>query len=421
MQVNAKFKFNKAGQGCFYSGIINVDNKPFTMVYDCGTKSTSAYLKREIQNFKGELKFSGNILHLLTISHFDQDHVNYVATLLRGLKSIDRVVLPYLTPEERMYLYFKSRSEEDGEGDARGIYGEFMIDPVAFLNRYNVKEIIFVGNGGGDNNLDENGEVNPEGPLNWNGSNQSKQSKTDTYTVEDRGIKVNSLTPAPEYATQIETRGKAETGFTSGGKIFISKIWEFLFYSQPVKSGHKAKVTAFKKAVLDKLELYKKAGMSKTIVIRETFERYGEFAKLYKTHFKEKDLNFSSVILYHIPLVWVEIWWEEDCWVQTKPEQNATLLMGDAAPKGLSLPTDINLSLVRICQIPHHGAETNWSSTIFRQLNGTTVIVFNFGLGNPHKHPRPKIVNIIANRYKLSTRMNTQLQSFSYSMVNNVI
>lgn len=414
MRAFANFKFNKAGQGCFYSGTIIIKGKPFTMVYDCGTKSTGAYLKEEIKHFQDELKGSGNILNLLVISHFDQDHVNQVATLLRGITSIDRVILPYLTPEERMYLYFSSRSAEDGEDAPITGYSAFMTDPVAFLNRYNVKEIIFIGNGG-NNNVDNGNEgTDPQGPINWTGR-KNRKSETNGYTIYDSDIKINRLLPAPEYVVQPPSlKGESEVGFYSGGKIFIDRIWEFLFYSEPVKIGHMRKVMAFKKAVYDKLETYKRAGMSKSVTIKTIFERYTEFAELYRTHFRDRILNFSSIIVYHIPLVNVNMWWEDDWSVLRKPERNATLLMGDASPKGLSLPHEINLGLVRVCQIPHHGAETNWKSTIFRKLNDTTVVVFNFGLGNPHKHPRPKIVDIIANRYKLQTRMNTQLQSFSY-------
>ncbi|RZJ92299.1 MAG: hypothetical protein EOO20_02285 [Chryseobacterium sp.] len=416
IRAHAKFKFNKAAQGCFYSGTIEIEEKPFTMVYDCGTKSTGAYLKGEIKQFKDKLKDTGNILNLLVISHFDQDHVNQVATLLRGITSIDRVVLPYLTPEERMYLYFSSRSAEDGEDEPAAGYGAFMIDPVAFLNRFKVKEIIFIGNGGNNDGSNGNEDIDPHGPINW-AEGKKRESESNGYTIDDSNIKINRLLPAAEYAVQLSrSKGKSEVGFYSGGKIFIDRIWEFIFYSEPAKAGHMTKVLAFKKAVYDKLASYKRAGMSKSVTIKTIFERYTEFADLYRTHFMDKDLNFSSVIVYHIPRVNVDIWWEDDWSRLYKPERSATLLMGDASLKGLSLPSEINLSLVRICQIPHHGAETNWKSTIFRKLNDTTVVVFNFGLGNPHKHPRPKIVDIIANRYRLQTRINTQLQSFSYGI-----
>jgi len=416
MQVDAKFTFNRAGQGCFYSGTIYVEKKPFFMVYDCGTKSTVTYLKEEIKEFKSKLRHSGNILNLLIISHFDQDHVNQVSQLLKGISSIDRVILPYLTPEERMYLYFKSRAEEDGEESPASSYGAFMTDPVAFLNRYKVKEIIFIGNGGNNDDEINNVETAPQDPTSRTGFSRKNQSETNGYTVDDSNIKSHRLPPATEYAILINAKGKSEVGFFSGGKIFIDRIWEFIFYSEPAKTGHMSKVTAFRKAVYHILKISKVAGMSKIMIIKSVFEKYGEFAALYRTHFKDKDLNFSSVIVYHLPLVNVNLWWEENWSIENKPERNATLLMGDCALKGLNLPSDINLSLIRVCQIPHHGAETNWSSTIFRKLNFTTVVVFNFGLGNPHKHPRPKIVNIIASRYRLITRMNTQLQSFSYSL-----
>ena len=115
--VRAHFRFNKAGQGCFYTGWFQSEKNHFSLVYDCGTDSTSQYLENEIRKFKTLLLTkNNNRLNLLIISHFDKDHVNKIDELLKDISGVDQVILPYLLPKERMWLYFTDenidRSEE---------------------------------------------------------------------------------------------------------------------------------------------------------------------------------------------------------------------------------------------------------------------------------------------------------------------
>jgi len=147
--VYSQWCFFKAGQGCFYSGQVRTrKNIPFTFVYDCGTSLTTAILKNDIRDLKSHLATEpGAAIDLLVISHLDADHINQVAYLLDGVKC-KMVVLPYLTPLDRLYIYFDAGFDDATDDDD---FREFVTDPAAYLVERGAERVIFItGN-------DENG------------------------------------------------------------------------------------------------------------------------------------------------------------------------------------------------------------------------------------------------------------------------
>jgi hypothetical protein len=417
-KTHANFRFNKAGQGCFYSGIIEKGNQSCSIVYDCGTLSTSKYLLNEIEKFKkNQLSKRNRSLNMLIISHFDQDHVNHVSDLLKGLKKIDRVILPYLSWEERMYLYFQSVARE--EADASGDYAEFMIDPVNYLSQYEVGEILFIGNGGQEIN-DSGSEIQPpEVPDELNDDRKFPSNGNSIHLpINDRNFKKMRISAPVEYINASQISSNRRVGFyRSGGKILVEDVWEFIFHVEPAKKDHLAKVTAFKKAVDEKLGLLKKSGHSKISSIKEIFKYYPAFAALYKDHFKTTSLNFSSIILYHKPTVPITLIYHKFIFpLKTHTEINSTLLMGDSPLKGLTLPSGMELEKVRWFQIPHHGAKTEWDNKIFNLLYQKAAIILNFGLGNRHFHPSSIVFDYIKSKSNFKVKLNHQNKAFKYHL-----
>lgn len=82
--------FHPIGQGAFYSEIF----EDFTMVYDCGTASTTQSIKAEIDSLP-------ETIDAVFISHFHSDHVNHLDTLLRE-KKVKRIFLPLLHEEDKI-------------------------------------------------------------------------------------------------------------------------------------------------------------------------------------------------------------------------------------------------------------------------------------------------------------------------------
>lgn len=75
------------------------------VVYDCGTMRSTAIIDDEIaawqQSFDA-IPVSRARKHVLVLSHFDKDHVNGLRRLHRAGFRPDLIVLPYLTPTERV-------------------------------------------------------------------------------------------------------------------------------------------------------------------------------------------------------------------------------------------------------------------------------------------------------------------------------
>jgi len=91
--------FHPIGQGAFYSERHTSCN--ITIVYDCGTTNPRSLAKQRMvsQSFSKD-----DVIHILFISHFDKDHVSLIDTLKKAVKRIERVVLPLLHNEQKIFL-----------------------------------------------------------------------------------------------------------------------------------------------------------------------------------------------------------------------------------------------------------------------------------------------------------------------------
>lgn len=91
--------FHPIGQGAFYSERHTSCN--INIVYDCGTTNPRSLAKQRMvsQSFSKD-----DVIHILFISHFDKDHVSLIDTLKKAVKRIERVVLPLLHNEQKIFL-----------------------------------------------------------------------------------------------------------------------------------------------------------------------------------------------------------------------------------------------------------------------------------------------------------------------------
>jgi glyoxylase-like metal-dependent hydrolase (beta-lactamase superfamily II) len=123
--MRAECQFAKAGQGLFYNGIL-VDNsgKSFSFVYDCGTSSLPSVLNKSIDEFKNLV---GKRIDILFVSHFHQDHVSHIPTLIKAIK-LGKVVIPYVSIEARLLL---AAQIESIVGDSE--FKELFVDPAGYF------------------------------------------------------------------------------------------------------------------------------------------------------------------------------------------------------------------------------------------------------------------------------------------------
>jgi hypothetical protein len=128
------YQFHPVRQGLFASGCLyqsNYSEPRFLWVYDCGSVTIrNGNLGRARWNvLTGELKrfahYRAN-LDLLTLSHFDQDHINGVTSLLAQFR-VDMLVLPYAPLWQRLLIAFGGNHQGNPE------IMDYFVDPVRFL------------------------------------------------------------------------------------------------------------------------------------------------------------------------------------------------------------------------------------------------------------------------------------------------
>ncbi len=148
MYYSGEFKLvmYPVGQGLFQSlnylpNFRHGSCRPFHMVYDCGTsRGYWRHGERAVTSFITYDLRDEPYLDLLVISHLHWDHVSLLPTLLSRV-SARKVVLPYLTPCERLYELMTEFHLYPNW------YVRFIADPVSFLLNLGVEEVLLVGEG----------------------------------------------------------------------------------------------------------------------------------------------------------------------------------------------------------------------------------------------------------------------------------
>lgn len=393
--LQANFKFHPVGQGCFYSGYIECKRIPFNMVYDCGTVSPRNFLTNEINKYKASLKGD---LDVLIISHFDEDHINGVFELLKGI-ICKNLIIPYYEPIERLLLAVEFDNDGSGGNDD---YIEFLRNPVTYFleNEYNIERIIIVG------------RPNEESDKLPDPDNIAPDPEFDNI----KGF----ILDADFYAgyNDIEI-AEADRESTSNPKVkFLKKpyriqipYWEFVFYLKQFDN----KLLIQK--VTDEINGLVKRNRI-TILDLFDFDYLKDLKEIYEKKFN--DLNNTSLVTYHGPTNNNFIYWPKYYWVHCN-EKNGTLLTGDISLKSKksiqNLKNYYSRYMERICffQLPHHGAKANWNFTRSNELPQFCVYIINHGLGRNH-HPSLEVIEYVKVNYSDAViKLSNEAENFNYS------
>jgi beta-lactamase superfamily II metal-dependent hydrolase len=137
------YDFFPVGQGLFTTGSLRKKGEVaprFLWVYDCGTSSSPKLIDRGI-NVLDRWAGTRKRIDLLTLSHFDHDHISGVCQLLKRFK-IGTLMLPYMPLVQRLVVAF-----EEGSGDMDDPETDFYLNPVAYLRAQDgpgIEQILFV-------------------------------------------------------------------------------------------------------------------------------------------------------------------------------------------------------------------------------------------------------------------------------------
>lgn len=224
--------FHPIGQGAFYSERhrscnINTNiNTNINIVYDCGTTNPKSLAKQRVvsQSFSKD-----DVIHILFISHFDKDHVSLIDKLKKAVNRIERVVLPLLHDEEKIFLsniYMALKQPRLAKlvsnpneffGEETQIIGvrpnsDTEIGEIPSLNVLEINETRTIPSGTPLTISGLNDWVYI--PFNYKYDERNKQF---LYELQKKGIDVDRLKTDPDYIIDKTVKDKIKNIFDSSG------------------------------------------------------------------------------------------------------------------------------------------------------------------------------------------------------------
>ena len=151
-----EMKQHPVGQGGLFYGVLHYgDKKTFRWIYDCGSDDRKE-LSRQIWKLPKEK------INALFLSHMHRDHVNGFDELLKRVKKIDQVILPYLDDYDKL----ATLADYESHGALTDSIWEMVTNPGEWFIRKGVGNVIFVLHGDRDRDLyDDRGDIVPIDPL----------------------------------------------------------------------------------------------------------------------------------------------------------------------------------------------------------------------------------------------------------------
>lgn len=392
-------RFYPVGQGLFSSGKITINGgNSFIWVYDCGTSSSQRLLNLQINQMVDSLRKEEEPkqhLDLVTISHFDRDHVSGLEKLSKKF-SIGTLLLPYMSLWQRLLLAF-----EDGTDSQQPVL-QFFIKPVAYLSalrKVDIEQVVFVPSGTSegpvprDTDHIERDEKNNSLLLHFEKSEmQDEEQSEDLSAIRNGGDP--GLKRIPVYLMK------------TGSKLMAGAEWEFVPYNDALAGPRpnpdfKREVQSRKNDLLSATS--KAAYKAALLKLRDIYDKH--FGK------SAKKRNIISLFLYTGSTNNMRNRWCVDYFTYNKcienrlihnhyhPNYCGILYTGDGYLDTKSrldrlvnhLGTD-RVKRIGCMQVMHHGAETNWHSGVARRLSPYFSVFSSDPENKQFMHPHGPVV-----------------------------
>lgn len=130
------------GQGGLHYSVINLGDRYFVYLYDCGSVNSIKKCSNSIKDLEDNIsKIANKITNFyIFISHLHKDHYSFLKTIIKIIKKINseikiNIILPYLSDTEKIILiseYDETQEFEDDEFD----YINFILDPKKEIDTY---------------------------------------------------------------------------------------------------------------------------------------------------------------------------------------------------------------------------------------------------------------------------------------------
>lgn len=359
----SKFKLCNAGQGLFYIGEIDRSKgEKFKFIYDCGGNNISGAISQHITK--------GEVIDMLVISHFDDDHINGLSYLFNKVSKIKRIFIPYYKGIEN-YLLLMSY-----------IYG----NGTTFDK---VDEIILVNSSEGV---------------------EDEQDFNEIITEEVPDINRYNLP-------------NVKVGIIRNKVLSVEKKWIFKFYNARISTDISTVISDINNLISnnnckDLEELLKLNLNAAKVGLRRIYSNYCS------SKYNNSKQNQSSLCLYHAPMK------RETCGIQLMLDNGVrfgcyfeihrfgTMLTGDISLKTKKNPKHYNefkehykneIDNIGIFLLPHHGANNNWNSLILEDFMRTLIFLISSGLNNRFKHPGSMVIKELQKKRKIVCCANEYL------------
>ena len=177
--MNSMFMGNaySVGDGFCYEGTIqNNQGNDYHFVIDCGSEVPKHKAQRQgqlsnkvecsirLSKITDQIARHDKYIDLFILTHFHEDHYNGYKELFQKTR-IDKVIMPYLYPEEKLCVMINDDMDMDGDDV------EFLVNPYAAV-------------------LNLLREISPEAELiivRGNGNNQDDRNQNETLFIENIG------------------------------------------------------------------------------------------------------------------------------------------------------------------------------------------------------------------------------------------
>jgi hypothetical protein len=403
-KVDIAYRFHPVGQGLFASGRISYQYQvhawappAFSWVYDCGTSSSvNKYLIPELNLFGTEHLLPGTNIDLVTLSHFDNDHINGLTALLERV-SVKTLLLPLIPLWKRLELAFMDEVRLDS--DTMGFY----LNPVAYLmNRFpeHIHTIVLVPASSPPPDIFSE-ELNEPKP--WVEAGQSHISTASELE--------------PELSEELKTldprRRKSIEQLAPRGAIQVSQFWEFMPYNDLDLCP------ALPPCFVDHVIAYRDQLLCSAFSKRERKYLLAEIKRHYEIHtgHSAHARNRISLFLYAGPVGRVTVsqligsTFMRPGGMEAKA--NINLPFGPSAQQRLSVlytgdgylndQRSIDALLAYLgpsrtarlacLQVPHHGARSNWAKGHAVQFDPYMAVFCSDPTRKKPGHPHNEVVN----------------------------
>lgn len=367
-------KWWPVGQGLFMSGRLSAKTGGhFNWVYDCGSSSGAKERNDAIKKYRSQL--ANKPIDLVVLSHFDEDHINGIVALVKGLH-IKTLLLPYLPLWHRLLIAIGSGLTEDSE------LMPFYVNPASYLESLEegqIDEIVFVPATEPDDVVPlaedapdfdrpiQGGEVDSRLPV--------TEDKADPALASEKKIRVCIL--------------------ARRGRITVSALWEFVPYNDAsmwpsVSSTFINRVSVVARAFCAKPKWRKVALKILKRIYQKTFG-VGSIPA-----------NVISLFLYSGPvgkqLQFGKRWSSTPLGYDHCRDNLAQLATGDGyldTPARLTAMRSFfspdRMRRVGLFQVMHHGAEPNWHVGLANIIKPAASI-FSSDPNFTHGHPNAKVL-----------------------------